>query len=104
MIKLLNRVTGYAIITLLIYFIFTIPSTPMLITCGVLMCAYLITGKYAGTAYLLLCFAIPTIFALFIPLKQLNKYPSVAVFYVSFIWTTLFVVLLLFFNKKKIKK
>lgn len=103
-IQYINRLIGYGILLLLSFFLFKIPSPPLLAFSVILIFLYILTSSHIRYIYILSCFAIPLVMGIFIPLKQLNKYPSVAVFYAAFTWTTLFTLLLLFFNKEDIKK
>lgn len=102
--QLSNRIIGYIIIFFLVFFLFRIPSFSLIIACVIFVSLYILTSPYFKQAYILICFCIPLVLGLVVPLKQLNEYPSVAVFYAALIWTALFTILLLFFNQKEINK
>lgn len=99
-----NRVTGHLLLIGMILYIFTSPPTKIVAAILILGVLYVLTSKIIKSAYTIFCFLIPLALGILFPLKQLNAYPSVAVFCISFIWTTLFFILLLFFDYKKIQK
>lgn len=101
---LLHRISAFGIVLLSAYFIFQSPKAYQIIVMAVLASIYVLTGTQRFQSYLLISLIVPLLGGLFLPLKQLNRYPSVAVFYVSLIWTTVFILLFLFLGEKILKK
>jgi len=97
---LILRIFALYILSQSVFLMFKIPSLEQLLGITIAIVCILIINKRNYSIFPTLAAIIPIALGLLLPIRILNNYPSVSAFFIAFVWSSLFAVLLMFCIKK----